>query len=211
MHPPFSDKPATLTRLLNEGQTVLRMMQETSNPNLTPPMPTLQQLETMTRLLSEAQTVLRQMHAEESTPDSPRRASPTIMAGWDKIVAVVAKAFAIREADMTSTGRTQTAAHARGVAILLAHKYLGVTLAWCDQRLGKTPGTSLHISKVAQNRIDTEPPFRATVQEIEGFLVDALGFIPTPCARKTPMRRAPFRFGRHDPSRKPTQPQPIND
>lgn len=173
-------------------------------------MPTIAQLETMTRLLTEAQTLLRQMHAETSNPLNPPRVSLPILGGWDKIISSVSKEFGVAEATIIGTGRTQAAAHCRGVVIHLATKFLGVSLAWCDQRFGKTLGTSLHIVRVARNRIDTEPPFRASVARIEGFLIDVLGFVETPCARKTPMRRAPFRFGRHDPSRKPTQPQPIN-
>ena len=149
---------------------------------------------TIARLLGEAQNLIRTMQATD--PNAPQRPAQPLIESWGKIIALVSKAFGVSEHLLTGPGRTQTAAHTRGVVILLARKYLGVTAAWCDQRLGRTPGSSRYIANIAQNRIDTEPPFRATVQQVEGFLVDVLGMTPTSCARKTPMRRAPFHFGR---------------
>lgn len=99
---------------------------------------------------------------------------------WQQIVALTAKEFRVTEADITTTQRTKTAAHCRGVVSLLARKYLRLTGTELDRRWGKSDGTSLHAIRAVQDRLDTEPPFRASVARIEGCLIALCHFTPVP-------------------------------
>ena len=99
---------------------------------------------------------------------------------WQQILALTAKEFRCSEADITTTQRTATAAHCRGVVSLLAKRYLGLNGAQLDARWGKSTGSTFHIMRVVQNRLDTEPAFRASVARIEGCLVALCHFTPVP-------------------------------
>lgn len=133
------------------------------------PPPTLTEVH---RLLREAVELLRTLHTpgEVVTQDL----------AWQQILALTAKEFRCSEADITTTQRTATAAHCRGVVSLLAKRYLHFSGHQLDARWGKSHGSSCHVMHVVQNRIDTEPAFRASVARIEGCLVALCHFTPVP-------------------------------
>ena len=99
---------------------------------------------------------------------------------WQQILALTAKEFRCSEADITTTARTQRAAHCRGVVNLLATRYLHLTGSQLDARWGKALGTSHHAMRVVSNRIETEPAFRSSVARIEGCLIALCQFTPVP-------------------------------
>jgi len=135
-------------------------------------MPNPATLDEVHRLLREAVELLRTLHTPGELITQDR--------AWSQILALTAKEFGVTEADITTTQRTATAAHCRGVVSLLAKRYLHFSGHQLDARWGKSHGSSCHVMHRVQNRIDTEPAFRASVARIEGCLIALCHFTPAP-------------------------------
>jgi chromosomal replication initiation ATPase DnaA len=151
------------------GRVVLAPASRAARPS---PKSTKATLAEAHRLLREAVELLRTLRPPGELITQDR--------AWDQILALTAKEFRCSEADITTTQRTATAAHCRGVVSLLAKRYLGLTGTQLDARWGKSSGAIHHAIRTVENRIATEPAFRASVARIEGFLVAVCHFTPVP-------------------------------
>lgn len=84
------------------------------------------------------------------------------------VIQMVSREFGVPPEIITSRVRTQLAAQARHVAVYIMHTQSMGTARDIARSVGKCDhGTTLHGYKVVQDRMDTEPKFRAKVSKLE--------------------------------------------
>lgn len=85
---------------------------------------------------------------------------------FDDIQKGVAEHFGIKLMDMSSKERSRSVALPRQIAMYLCRKLTRASLPEIATSFDKTHATVIHGCKTIQNRLDTEPDLRSSVQEI---------------------------------------------
>ncbi len=85
---------------------------------------------------------------------------------FDTIQKAVAEHFGIKLVDMSSKERSRSVALPRQIAMYLCRKLTRASLPEIAMAFEKTHATVIHGCKAIQNRLDTEPDLKGSVQEI---------------------------------------------